>query len=183
MLDAKNENLPKPSEDVKKTISEKKADTESTKEEVADISVDSDQKTEQEVVDEIENEIAESSENEEDTSVGDGMPKYEDMELEELVVHLEELLKEERIQKINNDVNSIKNSFNSKFSKLLAEKKAKFLEDGGDSIDFSYTNPNKVKFNELYTEFRDKRTKHYKNLETQLTDNLETRITLSLIHI
>jgi len=174
MLDTKNENLQNLNEDVKNANLEELSKQENQEETKA---TKTDDKTEEQVVNEIENDIAESSENEEHVKE-DVMPDYEKMSLEKLAEHFEKLLKEQPIQKINNNVKAIKSSFDTQFSKLLAEKKATFLAEGGESIDFSYSNPFKNKFNELLKEFRDKRAKYYKNLESQFKDNLELRLSV-----
>ena len=142
---------------------------------VEDVSDETEVKTESQVVDEIDDQIAIASEKNEEV-VEEQAVNYDSMELDALVAELENLIQKNEVHKINNQVNSIKTVFSDKFAKLLAEKKAAFLEAGGESIDFKYSNPNKIKYNELYNDFRDKRTKHYKNLESELTGNLETRV-------
>jgi hypothetical protein len=136
-----------------------------------------DVKTKEQVVDEIDNQIAESSEKEEEHEEEVAVD-LESMSLEKLVLELESLLNGNKIQKINSQVNSIKTVFSSKFAEILAEKKAIFLEEGGESIDFSYTNPFKVKFNSLMNGFKDSRTKYYKDLEKEFSNNLETRFSV-----
>ena len=136
-----------------------------------------DVKTKEQVVDEIDHQIAESSEKEEEHEELVAVD-LESMSLEGLVLELESLLNGNKIQKINSQVNSIKTVFSSKFAEILAEKKAIFLEEGGESIDFSYTNPFKVKFNSLMNDFKDSRTKYYKDLEKEFSNNLETRFSV-----
>ncbi len=167
MLDTKNENLQEQNEELKATDLNEISNSENLEKNI--------EKTEAEVVDEIDQEIAESSEKEEEVKE-DVMPNYASMNLEQLVDSFHKLMQEQPVQKINNHVNAIKDSFDTQFSKLLAEKKAAFLEEGGESIDFSYSNPFKNKFNELIKSFRDKRTKYYKKLESELKDNLELRL-------
>ncbi|GAB1307442.1 DUF349 domain-containing protein [Urechidicola sp. KH5] len=174
MLDEKNEHLPNSEEETTQTPT---SNIEST-----EVETPVEQKTEEEVVNEIEADLAEASEKDngdhQEIDVLKDLPDYGSMDLEALANSLEKLLKEHSVQKINSHVNAIKSSFNSQFSKILAEKKAAFLAEGGESIDFSYSNPNKVKFNKLYNEFRDKRTKYFKELDTQLKDNLDLRVAL-----
>lgn len=131
--------------------------------------------SEQEVVVEIDNNLAEDSEKfveiKEET-----FPNYDEMDLENLVSKFKFLLENKPVQSINNHINAIKNSFDNQFSKILAEKKNQFLEEGGESINFSYSNPLKNQFNTLYKSFKDQRNKYYKNLETELKDNLDLRL-------
>ena len=55
--------------------------------------------------------------------------------------------------------------FNQKFQQVFDEKKEEFIEGGGNEIDFRYTSIAKRQFNEVYTEYREKRDQYYKNLE------------------
>ena len=179
MLDEKNENLPKVSEDVQVNESENKSEPTNNEETV--VTKPSEKTAEEEVVNQIDDEIAQASEKAEDDhqeTAKESLPDYAKMNLEELVLSFEKLIKELPIQKITNHFKAIKDSFNSQFSKILAEKKATFLAEGGESIDFSYANPFKIKFNELSKDFLDKRNKYYKDLETRLKDNLELRFIL-----
>lgn len=174
MLDAKSENLQSENEDVKKTDSELTSESKTSTDQIAVPAETTDKKTAEQVVDEIDDQIAKSSEKEDD--VDDSHSNYDEMDLESLVKELEHLLKNNEVQKINKQVNSIKSVFSSKFSKLLAEKKAAFLEKGGESIDFKYSNPLKTQYNSLTSDFKDKRDKYYKNLDSELKGNLEIRL-------
>ncbi len=175
MLDTNDGNLQDLNEEKKVTQTEV-AKLEIQTEKIEDETV-SDEKSEVEVVDEIEEKIAESAEKVEEEKEEESV-NYEDMTLENLVDSFEKLLKGNPIQKINKQANAIKNSFDEQFSKLLAEKKAAFIEEGGESIDFNYSNPLKNKFNGLIKEFRDTRTKYYKSQESELKDNLELRLSV-----
>ena len=178
MLDTKDGNLQDLNEEAEvakvETTKEAVAKKEIPKEKTDSSSV-SDEKSAVEVVDEIEEKIAESSEKTSEHKEEE-FQSYEGMSLESLVDSFDKLLKGNPIQKINKQANAIKNSFDEQFSKLLAEKKATFIQEGGESINFSYSNPLKNQFNELIKDFRDTRTKYYKNLESELKDNLELRL-------
>ena len=101
---------------------------------------------------------------------------YHSMSLGELVIELENLLKNEKIQTIKNQFELIRTEFNGKFSSLLEEKKEEFLAGGGNSIDFHFKSPEKSRFNELGRAYRDQRQAYYKNLEKSLKTNLEQRL-------
>lgn len=167
MLDANNENLQENNEEVTETNLENQPIQNSTETVV--------EKSTSEAVDEIDAEIAISSEKEEGVKE-DQIASYATMNLEQLVASFQKLMEENPVQKINNHVNAIKDSFDTQFSKILAEKKAVFLAEGGESIDFKYSNPSKNKFNELLKDFKSKRSKYYKKLESEFKDNLELRI-------
>lgn len=101
---------------------------------------------------------------------------YHEMSLDALVIELENLVKNEKIQAIKKHVDSIKNEFNEKLNALVEEKKQEFLDKGGNEIDFHYTTPLKRSFNEAYKEYRNKIKTHYKSLEKGLKDNLSIRL-------
>ena len=126
------------------------------------------------VVEEIEDKVAEEAEKDEEKN-SIPMLAYEKMELESLVDELEKLLKDFPIQQLKKNIDAIKNAFNSKFGAILAEKKAAFLEEGGNSIDFQYSSPVKSKYNSLLSDYKSKRDAYYANLDTQLKNNLEKR--------
>ena len=128
-------------------------------------------------VNEVENEVANESEKPVE-KYEIPMLDYEAMDLEKLVSELKKLLKQHPIQHLKNNVDAVKSSFNSKFGKLLAEKKEAFLADGGSSIDFQFSSPIKTEYNKLLAEYKKKRDTYYLQLEKQLNDNLEIRNTI-----
>ncbi len=126
------------------------------------------------VVNEIENEVAENAEKEtekEEIPVLD----YNTMEFDELVIALEKLIQNNPVQQIKSNVDAIKNAFNAKFGKLLADKKEAFLAEGGNSIDFQFSSPVKTQYNGLLKDYKIKRDAHYNQIEKQLKDNLEKK--------
>ncbi len=125
-------------------------------------------------VNEVENMVAENSEKEE-KKVEIPMLDYNAMELEQLVLELKKLIKNHPVQLIKNNADEIKNAFNLKFGKLLSQKKEEFLAEGGNSIDFQFSSPVKLEYNQLLREYKVKRDAFYKQLENQLKDNLDKR--------
>ncbi|TDQ23769.1 DUF349 domain-containing protein [Tenacibaculum caenipelagi] len=123
-----------------------------------------------EVEDEVANEAEKADEKHEIP-----MLDYPSMELEKLVDELKKLLKSYPVQQLKSNVDAIKTAFNSKFGKLLADKKEAFLADGGNSIDFQFSSPLKTEYNKLLGEYKTKRDAYYSQLESQLKDNLERR--------
>ncbi|WP_435133377.1 DUF349 domain-containing protein [Formosa sp. A9] len=101
---------------------------------------------------------------------------YDTMSLEALAIELEKLIASEKVQAIKAHVESIKNEFNSKFNALVDEKKEDFLNDGGNEIDFYYSNPIQKRFKTAYKDYRGKLHAHYKNIENSLKDNLAKRL-------
>lgn len=102
--------------------------------------------------------------------------QYDLLTLEELTDELEKLISTKKIQKIKSNIESIKSAFNIKFGTLLAEKKAEFLADGGNSIDFRFSSPVKSRYNKLLSDYKKRRDAYYSSLEKELKENLEKRI-------
>ena len=101
---------------------------------------------------------------------------FESFSLEELVINFESLLGKENSQDIRNKINLIKNSFNAAFASLIAEKKEKFLAEGGNIIDFNFKSPLKKKFNDLSKAFRERQKSFQENKTQKLNKNLKIRL-------
>jgi hypothetical protein len=101
---------------------------------------------------------------------------YAELTLEELVSSLKNIIAENPAQKIKSQVESVKTAFNKKFGVLIAEKKAAFLADGGNVIDFQFSSPIKSDYNTLLADYKKERDAHYNDLDKQLNQNLEKRV-------
>jgi len=106
------------------------------------------------------------------------MIDYESLNLEDLVGELDKLVKEHPVQSIHNNVNTIKNIFNLKFGELLKKEKTLFLENGGDVVDFQFSNPVKTKYNSILYDYKIKKNEFYKKQDNQLNENLEDKLNL-----
>ncbi|SNR44433.1 protein of unknown function [Lutibacter agarilyticus] len=129
---------------------------------------------ENKAIEEIEDKIAESSEKVEHTSIE--LIDYSKFSLEELVAELGKLIHGNEVQSINTNVNNIKTIFNVEFGKLLKQEKEKFLIEGGDIVDFQYSNPLKSTYNSYLYDYKVKRNEFFANQEKQLNDNLEAKL-------
>lgn len=127
-------------------------------------------------VESIEEDVAASAEKEQEEKASIPAKDFQSMDMEQLVAELNDLIKNQKVHLIKSNVDAIKKIFDSKFGALLAEKKAAFLAEGGESIDFHYASPVKVSFNQLMSEYKSLRNKYYSDLENQLKDNLNKRI-------
>ena len=130
------------------------------------------------VVNEIQEEIAATAEvSAENNQVPEFVKEidYSKMPLENLVAELERVLKDQPVHKVKNQVDAIKNAFNLKFGALLAEKKAAFIEAGGESIDFQFSSPIKTTYNALLSQHKKERDAYYADLEKAQKLNLEKR--------
>src|SRR6056297_746814 len=103
---------------------------------------------------------------------------YHSMTMENLVGELQRLIKNEKVQAIKKHVDSIRDEFNLKFQEFIEQKKEDFVSNGGNEIDFRYNSVTKRQFNEVYSDYREKRNQHYKNLEKSHKENLAYRLEL-----
>ncbi|WP_047419740.1 DUF349 domain-containing protein [Cellulophaga sp. Hel_I_12] len=101
---------------------------------------------------------------------------YHALSMENLVGELQRLVKNEKVQAIKKHVDGIKYEFDLKFQEFIDQKKEEFIENGGQEIDFKYNSVTKRQYNEVYSEYREKRNQYYKSLEKSLKDNLENRL-------
>jgi len=101
---------------------------------------------------------------------------YHAMSMDNLVGELQKLVKNEKVQAIKKHVDGIKHEFDLKFQEFLEHKKEEFISGGGNIIDFRYDSVTKKQFNEVYSEYRDKRNQYYKSIETSHKANLENRL-------
>ncbi|MEE9408016.1 MAG: DUF349 domain-containing protein [Polaribacter sp.] len=173
MLDKNEENVEKAVDKVEEVISKTSKDTveeETVKENVVDETTAA--------VDEIEKSVAEDAENDSEKEDEVSEVDYTELSLEELVTELNKTISNNPVNKIKRQVDGIKNAFNQQFGALLAEKKAAFLEEGGNSIDFQFSSPIKSEYNKLLSEHKKQRDEFYGDLDKQLKDNLEKRYTV-----
>jgi len=173
--DLKPEEGETPSE-VDKTTIKTSTNSSEQKDEVFQISNEENELDSNNAIDEIEDKIAESSEKIEHETIE--MIDYDSLSLEELVVELGKLVNDKPVQSIHNNVNSIKNTFNLKFGELLKAEKAKFLEEGGNAIDFQYNNPVKSKYNGMLYDYKVKKNDFYAKQDNQLNENLNIKLEL-----
>ncbi|NAS11363.1 DUF349 domain-containing protein [Poritiphilus flavus] len=133
--------------------------------------------TEEDVIEEIDESNAEDAEDE-DNHRRHHIPilDYHSMSMENLVGELQRLVRNEKVQAIRKHVDGIKYEFDLKFQEFLEHKKEEFISKGGNEIDFRYSSVTKRQFNEVYSDYREKRNQYYKNLEQNLKLNLANRL-------
>ncbi len=104
---------------------------------------------------------------------------YDALEMDELVALIEGWNQEENVMSFKNQVEAVKTVFLHKFNDLIEIKKAEFeAENTDETQSFQYHFPLKLKFDQLYSSFRDKKNKHFKSLENDLKSNLEKRLAI-----
>ncbi len=86
-----------------------------------------------------------------DEKTTDALPKnYSEKSFEELILLFEKLLKAAKISSVKEDAELIRSTFNQKYSDIFEEKKAAFLKEGGNEIDFEYQIREKRTFDKLF---------------------------------
>ncbi len=131
---------------------------------------------EDEVLDDENAEDAEDADNERRHAIP--LLDYEAMSMENLVGELQKLVRNEKVQSIKKHVDGIKYEFDQKFDDFLEGKKEKFIESGGNEIDFRYNSTTKTQFNDVYKEYREQKNQYYKRLEKNLKENLSQRLAI-----
>jgi hypothetical protein len=184
MLDATNDQLKEENSTNNSTSQDQSSEEKKIPTKETNVSIEKDPNTNKDVspaaidaskeVAEIEEEVAAIAEKESDTKEIK-IVDYASMDMEQLIAALEVLLKDEKVQTIKTAVASIKDAFDAQFSVLLAQKKALFLEEGGESIDFHYSSPTKIRCNELIADYKKRKHAYYSDLESQLKSNLNRR--------
>jgi len=116
------------------------------------------------------------------------MLDYETLSMDELIDELGNLVVVEKVMSVKDHVEELKKAFLSKYYHFIDEKKEEFLAENPDTTeDFHYHFPLKVKFDQLYTQYREKKNSHFKSLQNDLKTNLENRLAIveelkNLIH-
>jgi len=103
---------------------------------------------------------------------------YHSMSMENLTGEFQKLVRSEKVQAIKKHVDGIKHEFDLKFQEFIEQKKEEFVANGGNEIDFRYNSVTKKQFNEVYAEYREKRSSYYNSLEKSLKENLAIRLEL-----
>ena len=128
----------------------------------------------------IENENAEEREDETLKDRHDiPMLEYDSLSMEQLIEELSALVIVEKLMAVKDHVEELKKSFLSKYHHFIEEKKEEFHAENTDPTeDFQYHFPLKVKFDQLYSQYRDKKNIHFKSLQNNLKTNLENRLAI-----
>ncbi len=153
---------------------EQNVQEEAVSDETDDSTKDADEEEAIQEIEESNAEDAEDTENEKRHYIP--LLDYHAMSMENLVGELQRLVKNEKVQAIGKHVSSIKYEFDQKFQEFIEHKKEEFVSHGGNEIDFRYNSVAKRQFNEVYSEYREKRDHHYRQLEHNLKNNLQNRL-------
>lgn len=107
------------------------------------------------------------------------MLDYDTMSLQQLVEELEKLVAVEKVMSVKDHVEELKKAFLSEYHHFIEEKKEEFLAENPDTTeDFHYHLPLKVTFDQLYSQYRERKNNHFQSLQNSLKDNLKNRLAL-----
>jgi len=107
------------------------------------------------------------------------MLDYETLTMEQLVDELGDLVLVEKVMSVKDHVEELKKAFLSKYHHFIDEKKDEFHAENPDTTeDFHYHFPLKIKFDQLYNQYRDKKNTHFKSLQNSLKTNLDNRLAI-----
>jgi len=117
----------------------------------------------------------------EDATLGDhhdlDVPDYDTLSMEELVNELEKLVTVDKVMSVRDHVENLRSAFLSKYNHFIEEKKDEWVAENPESTDeFEYHFPLKQKFDKLFNQYRDKKSSHFKNVQTNLEANLKARL-------
>jgi len=126
-----------------------------------------------------------NAEESEDETVRQEIPMldYEALSMDELVSELEKLVSNEKVMAVKDHVEEVKKSFLAKYHHFIEEKKDEWQAESRNvgtetTEDFHYHLPLKVKFDQLYSQYRDRKNIHFKSLQSNLDENLKTRLAI-----
>lgn len=144
------------------------------KEEISIIEVDTQLEIETEKVVTLETTVVNGEESNEVP-----MLNYETLSMDELVAELTQLVQVEKVMSVKDHIEELKTAFISKYNHFIEEKRDEFNAEQPESTEeFSYHLPLKPKFDQLYSQFREKKGAHFKSLQTNLQANLENRLAI-----
>ena len=94
---------------------------------------------------------------------------------EELVKAFQKISSDSEWMFKNTEIQNIRELFEEKFHEEINQVKTNFLNEGGNEIDFVFKPKYKEQFDHLSYEYRQRKRKHYKDLEATQKANLEKR--------
>ncbi len=100
---------------------------------------------------------------------------YSKHNIEELIAAYTKLSTEEGWLKNHKSLQNISNFFEDKFKKEVEVEKKKFIDEGGNEIDFFFKPEYKKRFDQISFDHRKKRRNHFKDQEAAQKINLERR--------
>jgi len=131
-------------------------------------------------VEENKNAVSDDTDQEEDHGdheEEEELPDYSQFNKEQLVESIKEISKSDNFRKADQIINEIKPVFDEIYEAERKEALDKFISEGGEESDFAMKHDElNERFEANYQLYKDRRKKHYKELEHQKDENLKTKI-------
>jgi hypothetical protein len=159
-----------------KTENSEETDSKESEEEVIPTSIE-DGDTELESEDDTE-EVQSDDEHEDEHPDELEMPDYAEFSAEDLVKTADKLLKDHPIQRLKDHFEAIRKNLLLHLNEERDERLEKFIENGGNAIDFELVQPLREQFRTIYRQYRDRRRKYYQELSDRLDNNLKIKLGL-----
>ena len=113
---------------------------------------------------------------EDETSESESIFKqYGEFTPEQLYKEAAILIKENHVEAIKQHIEAIKRHLMYHLDEERKQKLHDYLENGGEEIDFSYDQPLRSKFKDLYKQYKEKLNTYYKEKKEQLENNLHQK--------
>jgi len=120
---------------------------------------------------------ADDEEDHQDHDEQEEIPDYSEFNKEQLVEAIKEISKSDNFKKADRIINEIKPVFDEIYGAERKEAFDNFIAEGGEEADFAMKHDElNERFEANYQLYRDRRKKHYKELEHQKDENLKTKI-------
>jgi len=97
------------------------------------------------------------------------------LKIEEFPTALEKVLNHDQWMKLGQLVRDLQQQFDTQFLKLLQEKKAEFIGEGGNEIDFYFVPDYKKSFSNLLRNYKQKKSQYFKEMEANQKANLNRK--------
>lgn len=101
---------------------------------------------------------------------------FDALELEAYPEVLKKLISSDQWIKKGKEIQEVIAQFDSRFGKILSEKKKEFVDLEGNDLDFEFSPNYKKEFNSLYRDYKKNKSIYFKNQEKTQKENLEKRL-------
>jgi len=104
------------------------------------------------------------------------IPDFDALNIEQCLEIMSTHIKEHSPERIKGVIESGRSRILQELNAARDAAKATFIEEGGNTIDFQYDQPERKQLGTIYGEYRDKLRKHYSQLEEELSANLTIKL-------
>ena len=101
---------------------------------------------------------------------------FDALKLEVYPEVLKKLISSEQWIKKGKEIQEVVAQFESRFGKILSDKKKEYLELEGNELDFEFSPNYKKEFNSLHRDYKKNKSIYFKNQEKTQKENLEKRL-------